>query len=521
MEDILLTMTRRGFLKGAAICAMASGLPAMAGCAGATRYRPDGAAAGKALVLANARIIDVAAGALSPLSTLVCRDGRIESIGDRIPELQQGDRVVDLMRAYVLPGLIDAHCHATLPGQSSLSASDLLITLRQIERNFVQQIRQGVTTIRDMGALPEVLHDRLRAISQGDLIGPRVVYCNAFTNVEGGHPDIDPAKVSILGALAEPFIGRSSVWFKNTQELVWAMTENLRRGASFIKLTMDRISVLCGKGGIPAYTDEHLRIIADFAQRHHLPVAGHVHTRFGFDRAVGWGLSSIEHSLSGVILTDKDAETMARKSVACVPTLVIGQMLSAPEAFEALPQKYRTEFIENELEIRRRYIYETDLNRYTQASIHRGNIAHLKNYRRYGCGGLYARGLYMADPELYFNILLAGPRNLLTMRDAGVLIGCGTDAGVPFAYHGTLWREMEMLGRCGLANAQVLRAATINNAKILGLDDRIGSIETGKAADLAVFEQNPLDTLEACRNPKLVIKDGRIYDVEKIGLSSS
>ena len=107
------------------------------------------------------------------------------------------------------------------------------------------------------------------------------------------------------------------------------------------------------------------------------------------------------------------------------------------------------------------------------------------------------------------------------LRDAGVLIGCGTDAGVPFAYHGTLWREMEMLGRCGLANAQVLRAATINNAKILGLDDRIGSIETGKAADLAVFEQNPLDTLEACRNPKLVVKDGRIYDVEKIGLSSS
>ena len=521
MEDILLTMTRRRLLKSAAIGAMAFGLASTAACAGASRYRPSGAAEGKALVLTNARIIDVCTGALMPVSTLVCRDGRIESLGDRVPDLQEGDRLVDLMRAYVLPGLIDAHCHATLPGQSSLSVSEIFITFRQIERNFVQQIRQGVTTIRDMGALPEVLHDRLRDIQKGDLIGPRVVYCNAFTNVEGGHPDIDPAKVSILGALAEPFIGRSSAWFKNTPELVLTMNENLRRGASFIKLTMDRISVLCGKGGIPAYTDEHLRVISDFAQRHNLPIAGHVHTRFGFDRALGMGLSSIEHSLSGVILTDQDAAAMAGKSIACVPTLVIGQLLSAPEAFEALPQKYRTEWIENELEVRRRYIYETDLNRYTQGAIHRGNLAHLENYRRYGCAGLYARGMYMANPELYFDILLAGPRNLLAMRDAGVLIGCGTDAGVPLAYHGTLWREMEMLGRCGLSNAEALRAATINNAKILGLDDRIGSIETGKFADLAIFEKNPLDSLEACRNPKLVIRDGRIYDVEKIDLPSA
>ncbi len=521
MAEDYLKMTRRRLLEVAGTGAAAVGLSHVAGCSSLPRYRPLSVAPGKALVLINARIIDVAAGAEMPTHTLICRNGRIESISDRMPPVQEGDRVIDLAHAYVLPGLIDAHCHMTLPGQSSLSVFDIFTTLRQIERNFVQQIRQGVTTVRDMGAMPEVLHDRLGDIERGDLIGPRVLYCNTFTNVAGGHPDIDPAKVSVLGELAEPFIGRSNAWFKNTEELLAAMRENVRRGASFIKLTMDRISVLCGKGGIPAYTDEHLRLISDFSRKHAFPTAGHVHTRFGFDRALGMGLSSMEHSLSGVTLSDNDVQAMAGKSIACVPTLVIGQLLSAPEAFDMLPQQYRTEFIEHEMEVRRRYIYEADLHHYTQASIHRGNIAHLENYRRYGCADLYARGIYMADPELYFKILLSGAANLRAMNNAGVLIGCGTDAGVPFAYHGTLWREMEMLGRCGLSNAEVLRAATTHNAKILGMADRIGSIETGKFADLAVFEQNPLETLAACRTPHLIVKDGSVYEVEKIQLTRS
>jgi imidazolonepropionase-like amidohydrolase len=75
---------------------------------------------------------------------------------------------------------------------------------------------------------------------------------------------------------------------------------------------------------------------------------------------------------------------------------------------------------------------------------------------------------------------------------------------------------MEMLGRIGFSNREILRCATINNAKIAGMADKIGSVEMGKYADLVILKENPLEKIEACRKPQMVIKDGNIYDVGKI-----
>jgi imidazolonepropionase-like amidohydrolase len=101
------------------------------------------------------------------------------------------------------------------------------------------------------------------------------------------------------------------------------------------------------------------------------------------------------------------------------------------------------------------------------------------------------------------------------MKEAGIVIGCGTDAGVPYVYHGMLWREMEMLQRIGFSNQEVLRCATINNAKILRMEEKIGTIDAGKFADMVVLTENPLAVIETCRTPQMVIKGGRIYDVSK------
>jgi len=73
-----------------------------------------------------------------------------------------------------------------------------------------------------------------------------------------------------------------------------------------------------------------------------------------------------------------------------------------------------------------------------------------------------------------------------------------------------------MLGRIGFTNAEVLQCATINNAKIIGMADKIGSVEAGKYADLTVLQENPLKKIETCRNPQMVIKNGEVYDVGKI-----
>lgn len=411
--------------------------------------------------------------------------------------------------------LIDAHCHSTLSCEAAFDPFGVMTTMRQIKRNYIQQLIHGVTTIRDMGALPKMLHDNLEMIEKDELIGPRVVYCNAFTNIRGGHPDVDPSDISIFSGITMAFTGNPNLWFADTTELQGKIKQNAANGASFIKLTMDKKSLMCGKGDIPAYSDEHLQAILEFAQKNNMPTAGHIHTKFGFDRALQYGINSMEHSITDAILTDGEVEEMAKKHIAIVPTMIIAQMLSCEEAYTELPQEFQTEFIKNELAIRRKYI-QLPLDDYIDPQIHKNNIAALQNYKKYGCEDLYKKGKFLTRADIYFNILLCGPKNLLKMKNAGIMIGCGTDAGIALMYHGALWREMEMLCRIGFSNREVLECATINNARILRMADKIGSIEKGKFADIVVLKENPLDKIETCREPQIVIKNGRIYDVAQI-----
>ena len=105
---------------------------------------------------------------------------------------------------------------------------------------------------------------------------------------------------------------------------------------------------------------------------------------------------------------------------------------------------------------------------------------------------------------------------LKSLFDAGGahLLVVGTDEPVytnllpGFAYH----RELLAMTYAGIPPAAVLRAATINGASALGIDDRLGSIEAGKLADLLVVRGNPLDDIKVARDIKLVVKDGVVYD---------
>jgi len=511
------TMTRRGLLRLTAASALYLSLPAMTGCMAVPRYKPISAGDGKPMELINCNLVDVVQGLVHPGRTITIRNGVIESISGRIPSPREGSLVVDMKNQYLIPGLIDAHCHSTLSSEAEFNPFGLPTMLRQIKRNYVQQFTQGVTTIRDMGALPKLLHKNIELIEKGELAGPRVVFCNAFTNVYGGHPDLDPADVSIFSGIAMVFTGNPSFWFKDIPELKEKMQGSIENGASFLKLTMDNKSLLCGKGEIPVYSVEELQAIFEFSHRNNLPVAGHIHTKFGFDRALKYGINSMEHSLADATLTDREIAEMAGEKIAIVPTMGIAQMLAAEEAFDKIPDEYRNDFKNHELSIRRQYLASSP-DRYIEPAIHKKNVEALQYYREYGCDNLYKNGKFMAKPDLYFHVLLRGPKNLLKMKEAGIVIGCGTDAGIPYVYHGTLWREMEMLGRIGFSNQEVLRCATINNAKILRREDKIGTIDKGKLADMVVLTENPFVRLETCRNPKMVIKDGQIYDVSPLAL---
>ena len=95
--------------------------------------------------------------------------------------------------------------------------------------------------------------------------------------------------------------------------------------------------------------------------------------------------------------------------------------------------------------------------------------------------------------------------------EAGIPVGLGTDSACPYVTHYDMWREVLYFERIvGAPRKLALHTATLGNARILGLGDETGSIEVGKAADLIVLDENPLENLEALRQVKMVMARGKL-----------
>lgn len=502
--------TRREFLKQAALAMSALAVSEMyTGCASLSHIERLALDYDNDIVLNNCTLIDPSRNTVRPHSSIRFSHGKIAAIGTKIESATQSIDVFELDGKFVIPGLINAHCHSTMTGAASFNSLNILAYVRQISRNYELCIQSGETTIRDMGALPHLLHDNLSKIERGSLIGPRTIFCNSIMNIDGSHPDIRPSDISIFGGITTFFTGNITANFKNMEDLREKLRENVEGGASFIKLTVDNRSLICGRGEIPMYSRQHLREIFNFAEQHNLPVCCHNHMKYGFDRIIEYPIHTLEHLVFDDYLTDEDIEKMIQKNVAVVPTFIVAQCLAFKEAFDEIPEQYNTEFIQKEMRIKYEYL-NTIASRYCEEAIHADNIQHIALYRRMNCRDLVRRGIFLPNPMLYFGMMKYGLANLLKIKQAGITIGCGTDAGVPYDYFGTLWREMEMLNRAGFSLQEVLRCATVNNAKILGMEGRIGTLQPGAFADAVILAKNPYENIEAYREPLLVFKGGKL-----------
>jgi imidazolonepropionase-like amidohydrolase len=488
-------MKRRQFLKLSAAAAAGCALPS---CMHLTpRYAPREGLAPRAepLLLTNANFVDVGRGALRPERAAYLRDGRIAELfppqGDRaLPSC----RTLDLRGAYVIPGLINAHCHITMPGALAFSPKLIFAYERQIERNAEECVKHGVTTIRDMLAMDDALTALAAKISVGQVVGPRIRWCCALDVPRGYAAGMSIApQERFAQTVNTPAAGRAAV------------ARAADAGADFIKLFQQPKALLMPGAALPVMDLPTVAAVCDEAAKRGRIVALHHTGAAGFHKGLDGGAATMEHMVSDRLLTDEEIAAAKMRGAAFIPTASVAFSLAYRMAGDP---NWGRGFLPQMVERRKAFMPEL-IREFAEPDLADSTLSYfheLSDPSSYQIKHLFPWPL----PTVFTAAATNGAANALALYKAGAPMGCGNDGGVPLIFPGAMHLEMTLLEEVGFAPADVLRMATIDNARLLGLDAMLGSIEVKKIADLAVYEKNPLDPSPHVRRPFLVLQEGRV-----------
>ena len=436
------------------------------------------------LILRHARIVD-ARGARGPFSIRI-EKGRITRVGD---DVGAGLPEIDVGAATVMPGVIDAHVHLSM-APSAVQRQDDAATSAQLRAHHLRAyLASGVTTILDPGIDNTVMED-VRAHLRNGHAGPRFLGLGTPLATPGGY----------LEHLFPPGISAPGQVGPHLDALVKA-------GAVGLKMTYERGLV------VPIWRlhpPEIEQAVAAEAAARKLPVYVHAQHEEMMRRALVLHPHAFVHSPRDA--SDDLAATLARTGIAVVSTLSL---------FDAQAPLLHPEELQDPQ---------------IQLVVPAAELASIVDPAQIGdCNGGMVAEMLPFVPGRYRDLLawLLGTRaglgvvdkaaraalartqrSIMTMEHAGVAMVLGSDSGnwplFSYFFHGpTTWRELRLLAEAGLSPAEVLAIATINPARMLGLEADIGTVEVGKVADLLVVDADPLrDVEKALRALRLTVRAG-------------
>lgn len=261
------------------------------------------------LTIANALIFDGISAELTE-GSIHLADGVIVEVGNRV---SPADQLIDARGGTVVPGLIDAHCHAYGIGLNmvEIESSPPSYVALAAARRLDAALRRGFTTVRDVaGGDPGLA----RAVDEGLIAAPRYLYTGAALSQTGGHGDPRPgdSELCVCASYMTEIVDGVDAVRK-------AVRERFRRGAHAIKI-MTSGGVVSPTDPIrrPQYSADEVRAITDEAARRGSYVAAHAYSPEAIEHSVVNGVRSIEH---GNLLDERTAQLMAEHGAFLVPTL--------------------------------------------------------------------------------------------------------------------------------------------------------------------------------------------------------
>jgi len=394
------------------------------------------------------------------------RQATVVVVGDTIDRVLDGyrdpadlfdpgveSRTIDLKDRFVVPGLMDCHTHLT--GQSVPVGERMRRQMQESEAYAAidgvvyahRTLMAGFTTVRNVGSGGQTGLALRDRINQGMVPGPRMFVSGPSVTVTGGHGD----GTNSLSPALRPDQGPETAPADGPAEVRRAVRARVREGVDLIKITATGgVLSMTAAGVDQQFFDDELESIVEAARMMGRKVAAHAHGADGIKAALRAGVASIEH---GTYLDDESIELFIQTGAYLVPTIHAGKYVEEKAKEDGYyPMAIRSK----------------------AAAV--GPVIQ----------GAFGRA-----------------------HKAGVKVAFGTDVGV--GNHGTNALEFVYMHEAGMSPEDCLKTATINAADLIGVSDKLGTIEAGKLADLVGLDSDPMQDVTAYQRVMFVMKDGVVY----------